>query len=330
MKVPKKVYRFRSLDDAILKREFDALKGSYLYAPSFPQMNDPMEAFYETGGFEDKYVDSVLSSSGQTIKDFYRLIESTVDQFGLVSFASTHEALPLWAYYADNFAGICLEFSTQHLSMGDFWNEKFRKVTYVRKPAPPIGFNDLGPTRLEEALISRLCRKRIEWSHENEWRFVTGGVGCKHYLEDALQCVYLGPRIEKENADEICNIFKRRPVTVMQGFVRGYELKFETLQTATPLEECERVGGGYFDPARDIFDEQELREFLGGAYNKLVEELRTIALQPNMEQFSGVGISTFHHGIIYLNVMYKLRNGHDVYRPMHFDKKMKVRIPTQN
>jgi hypothetical protein len=176
-------------------------------------------------------------------------------------------------------------FSTQHLSMGDFWNEKFRKVIYVRKSAPPIGFNDLGPTRLEEALISRLCRKRIEWSHENEWRFVTGGVGRKHYLEDALQCVYLGPRIEKENADEICNILKRRPVTVMQGFVRGYDLKFETLQTATLLEECERVGGGYFDPASDIFDEQELREFLGGVYNKLVEELAVIALQPNMEQF---------------------------------------------
>jgi hypothetical protein len=200
----------------------------------------------------------------------------------------------------------------------------------VRKSAPPIGFNDLGPTRLEEALISRLCRKRIEWSHENEWRFVTGGVGRKHYLEDALQCVYLGPRIEKENADEICNILKRRPVTVMQGFVRGYDLKFETLQTATLLEECERVGGGYFDPASDIFDEQELREFLGGVYNKLVEELAVIALQPNMEQFSGVGISTFHHGIIYLNVMYRLRNGRDVFRPMHFDKKMKVRIPTQN
>jgi hypothetical protein len=166
--------------------------------------------FYETGGSEDKYVDSVLSSSGQSIKDFYRLTESTVEQFGLVSFASTHEALPLWAYYADNFAGICLEFSTQHLSMGDFWNEKFRKVIYVRKSAPPIGFNDLGPTRLEEALISRLCRKRIEWSHENEWRFVTGGVGRKHYLEDALQCVYLGPRIEKENADEICNILKTK------------------------------------------------------------------------------------------------------------------------
>lgn len=49
MKTPTKLYRYRPLDDALLDCELGALRDSYLFAPPFAAMNDPMEAFYEAG-----------------------------------------------------------------------------------------------------------------------------------------------------------------------------------------------------------------------------------------------------------------------------------------
>ena len=71
--------------------------------------------------------------------------------------------------------------NTAEVPIGDFQNEKLRPVTYAREALPPLSVTDMAPERLEEAVIARLTRKRSEWAHEKEWRFITGEVGPKHY-----------------------------------------------------------------------------------------------------------------------------------------------------
>ncbi|WP_339531498.1 MULTISPECIES: hypothetical protein [unclassified Pseudomonas] len=44
---PTSLYRYRPLGSDLVKRELDAIFSSYLYAPRFDQMNDPMEAMIE-------------------------------------------------------------------------------------------------------------------------------------------------------------------------------------------------------------------------------------------------------------------------------------------
>lgn len=323
VKTPQTLYRFRWLDANTFAREMDALENSYLFAPPFHAMNDPMEAFYETGSPADGLIDAVFKSSGKSAKDMYKLVEDMIANFALVSFTGTYEALPLWAYYANNFAGMCLEFDTDRLFVGDFQQERLLPVTYARHALPPIGFHDFGPATMENAVLARITRKRSEWSHEKEWRFITGAVGKKHYLDDALTRVYLGPRIDPNHADRICNVLANRPVDVLQGAVRGFELDFALKQKAKPLDQCVRVGAGKFDPATHLYAEAELRAFLGDSYDKLVAECRATILRPNVEEPAGIDIPASRKDAIYFHTRFKLRNGRDVYEKRYFDKKMR-------
>lgn len=67
MKTPPKLYRYRPLEDGLLNRELDALSDSFLYAPPFTAMNDPMEAFYQTGGPGDRIINAMLVPAGNRI-----------------------------------------------------------------------------------------------------------------------------------------------------------------------------------------------------------------------------------------------------------------------
>lgn len=194
MKRPPRLYRFRPLGDGdLLSREMKALRDSYLFAPHFSEMNDPMEAFYETGGPTDLVLQKMLGEDAPS--HIYNLLKQAVDPMALISFASSHEHLPLWAYYASNFRGMCLEFDTDELCLGGLPTEQLFQVVYARQPLPPLTFVDISHERRAEAITSRLTRKRLEWSHEKEWRFVTATRGPHGYLDDALRRVFLGPLV---------------------------------------------------------------------------------------------------------------------------------------
>lgn len=322
MKPPSKLYRYRPLSDALLERELGALQDSFLFSPSFSDMNDPMEAFYETGSSADPMLDALLARSGKNTGEMYEMLSETLEKFGLVSFASSYQALPLWAYYGSNFGGMCLEFDAEELTVSDFKGESFRRVTYARTPLPPLTIADLTPNKAEEEAIRRLTRKRIEWAHEGEWRYVTGCVGRKHYLDDALQRVFLGPRVNAVHAERICEVLDRRPVEVLQGVVDGFELTFRTIKPARPFEGCDRVGAGKFDPAEDLRLD-DLQEFLSVPVSALFEECHRTALRPNMEGFAGIDLSRDLKSALYIWTTYKLRNGNIVWHQRFFDRRFR-------
>jgi hypothetical protein len=324
MKTPPKLYRYRPLDDALLEREVSALRDSYLYAPPFGAMNDPMEAFYETGGPGDRIVNAMLAPTGKRIEGMYGILAEMIDRFALVSFAGTHEDLPMWAYYGSNFAGMCLEFDAAELAIGDFQNEQLRQVTYARSTLPPLTVAGLAPERLEEAVIARITRKRSEWAHEKEWRFITGEVGPKYYLDDALRRVFLGPRVKTEHAARVCEVLDRRPVEVLQGEIRGFELGFRSIKPARPPQECERVGEGRFEPEDIIYKQDELEAFLAGSLEILLDECCRTAHRPNLDEIVDFDISGIRTGALFIWAKYRLRSGRDVYNRRHFDRRMRL------
>lgn len=320
MSEPTKLYRYRPLDDSLLERELSALRDSYLYSPPFSAMNDPMEAFYEIGGPYDGVMHALLPSSKQYADEFYKTFISTIERLALISFAGSPTDLPMWAYYASNFAGFCLEFDTNELGVGDLQGEKLVPVTYSHEPLPPFSVIGMSRDLLLDAIISRVSRKRIEWAHEKEWRFLTGSKGPKHYLDDALRRVYLGPRIKPEHAAKICELLDRRPVEVIQAHVKGYELEFSTVKPVTPLAKCERVGSGYFKYNDDLRPEENIRNFLAVPFDLLVKQCNAIASRPNMQEFFYIDISSNDTSKLCIGTVFKLRNGREIYRKLHYDQ----------
>jgi hypothetical protein len=327
MSAPKHIYRYRSLsDEKLLNRELETLENSYLYAPPFGSMNDPMEAFYETGGPVDFVVDAMLRAEGAS-RHIYSLLEEQVSKFALISFATAPDDLPMWAYYAGNFAGVCMEFDSSAISTGDLRDEELCPVTYARNALPPITVGDLAGDRMRRAVVARISRKRIEWKHEKEWRFVLGQVGPRHYVDDALTRVYLGPRIDPAHAAAVIDVLKNRPAEILQGEISGFELRFRTVKPPTPLELCDQVGQKIMDPATVSYDKSELTDFLRVPYEHLVDKCNQIATRPNFEELLAVGLSREGQPHVFLSLTHKLRSGRVHYDTLRLDRNLRA-IPS--
>lgn len=318
---PSHLYRYRPLDDALFQRELAALEKAFLWSPHFREMNDPMEAFYELGGAADPVLDALLKPSGKSTRDIYDLARNTFDNFCLVSLSTSHLALPMWAYYASNFAGMCLEFRTDELFTGDFQNERLMPVTYADAPIPPIELHQLVGEGQQMVVEAAFSRKRIEWQHEKEWRILTGAGGARHYLDDALSRVFLGPRITDAHAQAICDLFKDRPTEILRGEIQGYDLRFKTIKASVPVENCERVGAGKMEIDDLLYSHEELEAFLEVPLSDLEALLRSIALRPNAEEIQGCDLSgEYKRQAIYVWTVYRLRSGRDAWKRLYFDR----------
>lgn len=327
MKIPKKLYRYRSLselgDNSLLDRELLALEKAYLFSPSFTEMNDPMEAFYEMGSAGDRLLDIALNENGKSIEDIYAIIESALSEFCLLSFSTSNLNYPLWAYYADNFSGICLEFDTAELTTGGLDTEFLREVKYVKKPPQPISFTDISNSSLREKLTDHLFRKRIDWQHEAEWRLLTVKRGAKHYFDDALSRVFIGPRAPQDSVERICKTLKGRPTQILRGQVQNYSMHFNLIQAAAEFPEpvCEEKKE--FDPKIWEYDRTELTQFFEDPELKnLCKLCDTITLGPNVKKIDSVLLSSSRPGTVCITIVYCLRNGQTNTQNRYYTKEL--------
>ena len=122
-------------------------------------------------------------------------------KLGICCFTKTRANILMWAHYAKQHTGFCLEF--------DVNNEFFRPATR----AIMIKYDELRPElnvlRLasypEGKLAEKLLIKANDWLYEKEWRIVDTekGPGIQNFPEDALRGVILGCRISQENKDNV-------------------------------------------------------------------------------------------------------------------------------
>ncbi len=134
----------------------------------------------------------------------------------------------------------------------------------------------------------------------------------------------LGPRTKPESVTKICEILNRRPVEVLKGVVRGYDLVFQTIKPACPIQECERTGAGKFDMQDAIHDEASLRKFLQVPFERLLTECKLICTRPNAEEIVYVDVSALRPGAISVLSKYVLRGARgEVFHKQHFDSAMK-------
>jgi hypothetical protein len=311
---PTTLYRYRPLGNAeLVKRELDAIFNSYLYAPRFDQMNDPMEALFEYPR-EDRMAVLMPKNLLEFASKALEGAAATAKKSGLISMSTTHLDYPLWAYYASNFEGMCLEFDTQELAIADLYQHLLVPVVYNSIAPPPVTFELLGYSDPMDVVNGRLMQKRQEWQHENEWRYLAGREGRKLYTDPALKRIYLGRILYK---------MKNRPVEIYEGSVRGYEVEFKCIQKSTAREACERTGAGIFDRHLILSSAKELRAALGDNFDTLERKCHELSAHPNLERIDGVR-ATNNQTIVCVTATYRLRGGRDISRNHLFDADMNL------
>lgn len=98
------LFKYVSLRD--LRRISDIIFHNRLYAPSYLQMNDPMEAYLNFKPLSDN------NSEKEKEKKSRRKVSDLRSRTKLCCLSKanpfTRDGIPMWAHYADGFAGACL------------------------------------------------------------------------------------------------------------------------------------------------------------------------------------------------------------------------------
>lgn len=155
------------------------------------ELNDPFECNLSNSikPIIEKYIDghdrvnTKTSLSKEKLHDYAeKYINAALCGLGVISFSETHRNLLMWAHYANNHSGICIEFESD-------WSKSKERLTgtnskdihslrRVQYDTQRVDFSKytLNPFDINESLVE-LCTKQLtlksdEWLYEKEHRYI--------------------------------------------------------------------------------------------------------------------------------------------------------------
>lgn len=211
---PSSLYRYRPLGTKA-EREVDALSNGYIYCPAFADMNDPMEGAHRLSARFKENPNSEKSRAR---------VEAALQKMGIASMSEVHDHEPMWAHYADQFRGMCVQYSLNRLLKGLPGDISVTRMMY----------SEVEPVLLDEHSNSidraRLClsSKSVRWANEREWRIFKLAKGKAEYEEPkTITRIYLGSRITAEDEKRVRAAGKALGVPVAKMAVAAYAISFK-------------------------------------------------------------------------------------------------------
>lgn len=189
----KSLYKYKSISGDSFKYTQDIFLNKRIYLPPALQLNDPTEGLF-TLELEDKN-----NSWTGYANQYY--IDAT-KRLGVFSLSETNNNILMWAHYADNHTGICIEFNVSQQS--SVFHD-IQKITYSDK-LPHIKRNQ----NENEVLRQGLLNKTSDWSYEAEWRLISKAN--KFYpINNEITTVIVGARISNDNLNWVKYWIKDNP-----------------------------------------------------------------------------------------------------------------------
>lgn len=172
-----KLYRYRAAN----ANTFVEIVEQMAWYSRYNELNDPFEGLY------------INHSSDGALDEWIRL-------FRVCCYSRRNDVLLLWAHYAENHRGICLEYA---VSEDDFRNQFF-PIKYSKVPPTlnkiarrPDGTLSINIEREAEIFLT----KSEDWAYEDEFRLIRfskypDGKGEKSQIPGRLSAVYFGIRTD--------------------------------------------------------------------------------------------------------------------------------------
>ena len=224
---------------------FEILINKTLYCADINELNDPHDGIYlfsdtlkksiagntinivrQNIAFQNATLnnsvedETIMNASLSKIneKEFFDLLQQAGANLNVCSFTETSDNELMWAHYADNFKGVCLEFDFSEVQS---ISNVLSKVTYSNN-IPTI--NSVNLDEIKKAMTM----KRIAWTNEREWRMLTPEKKIK-FEPKHLKSITFGPRTPRsfENMiNQICHSMNLSHVTLQKIHVDLNGIKF--------------------------------------------------------------------------------------------------------
>lgn len=222
-----KVYRYRKVDTFLI----DEIKQSYLTCTSPLLLNDPFDCrlpmdisapalrfdrkmqadiekiFADDPEFRDQMLRKLVQDPRESIAAYFRdVIYRQIEGMRICCFSATKTNWPLWAHYANNHSGVCIEFE-----FGGPPEDALLPVQYYEELPQLIMPESMDDKEAGIARIKQLVRsKHQSWSYEQEWRSIfdyeslqdtsSKGRSKLPYAEKYLTGIYFGYRFNRDDS----------------------------------------------------------------------------------------------------------------------------------
>lgn len=189
------LFKYKPMSNDIdLIRIFDIINNKRMYMPKLDQLNDPFEGtgieLFDRGGYAG-------SSIPRNADIHDGIILDKKEKYRIMSLSAVFNSPQMWAYYCNDYNGICLGFVTDENFSG------ISKVVYSSNKEPRI-YNPES-NELEELLADSLREKTVAWKHEKEYRIIRKNQEYFYY-GDALKCIIIGHNLPEEKKEYIRQI----------------------------------------------------------------------------------------------------------------------------
>ena len=206
-------FKFRTLRDSV--RVLGMIRPNDLWCADWKNPNDPMEGFYfcEPGGAQSD-AQLIISAIRRGKRGRY-----------VCSLSARFDIATQWAYYADEFRGLALEYDLSELRMSD--EVTVDHVSYEPLEASFDIYQDSDPERLAELV---LLTKIVEWQHEQEIRIISRREG-RLRIPGGVRSVTLGHGMAPDVREVISSYCDPRNVPVYQLVLDGRGMSREPLDS---------------------------------------------------------------------------------------------------
>lgn len=208
---PEKLYRYRPLKKP--DQEILAIENAYVWCAAYSTLNDPMEGAYSSSEPLKKSAD---------YKQVRREIRNKKSVIGISSFSESHDLELMWAHYADQFRGICIEYNMYDLLRKLPDGAEFVRMHYDEKG--PIVRRSKKP--VEELAKKVFSVKSYRWQYEREWRLFDQLGAVSYQSAKCVTKVYLGSRISNKNRGAVTRVLGNLGIPWQEMSIKQYSITF--------------------------------------------------------------------------------------------------------
>ena len=201
-------FRYRADNDYTI----DEIENNYIYFANRDQLNDPFDsspAYIELtqskGELELLQSEMLKVTNDPLIKDYItgtngleeiqkvaqEKMEQYILSFGIACFSMYQGNYNLWANYANNYEGVCLQFNVE---FDPTFFHNLLPVFYVSE----LKKREFKPITQENGFIDLLYHKLDHWNTEKELRLIKSNPGKQHYNKKALRNIIVGFNADDE------------------------------------------------------------------------------------------------------------------------------------
>lgn len=290
-----KVYKYRAAIE--FERDLQGINNNYFYAPNSEKLNDPCETLVFSDNFKKESL-ALVKVFGKEPNDSLIKLHEVVDNFiarrekiGIYSLSKRFDDELMWAHYANNHSGFCIEYDYDILLNGNSFSNFYTFSVEYKKSPPQVDILDmLTEKKRENKILKKLAgTKSKRWSYEEEIRIITDKFGKHYYDFRAVKSIYFGYRMNDNEKDKIMKSLSGRDIKYFQISLNEKSYSFYPIELEDKYKTAQKYLFKYYRKSSvvnyEIIEQNYLFQFNKGELSislehKLTEkELKDLGLQ---------------------------------------------------